>query len=111
MYQSKVHILTNQSLDWSLVEEKKECGGEEVNEGGMDSIDQCAMTCSRRSSMFIFGTNDFGNDRCFSDGCKCVCETAAKDEGTCDTVDHNGFRLYRFVTSSKYKCHRINGKK
>ena len=90
------------NIDWSLVDEKKECGGEEVNKGGMDSIDQCAMACSKLSSMFVFGTNDFGNDRCFSDGCKCICETAAKDDGTCDTVDHNGFRLYKFSASSKY---------
>ena len=98
------------NIEWSLVEEKKECTGEEVNKGGKDSIDQCAMACSRLSSMFVFGTNDFGNDRCFSDGCKCICETGAKDDGTCDTVGHNGFRLYRYSTSSEYNLHRVNGK-
>ena len=55
--------------------------------------------------MFIFGTNDFGDDRCESNGkqCQCYCETSAKDKGlvTCETSDHNGFRLYKFDTPSK----------
>ena len=88
------------AVEWILVEEKKECGGVEVNKGTMDSIAKCAKACSGVASMFIFGTNDFGVVRCFSDGCKCVCETAAKDDGSCDTVDHKGFRLYEFGSAS-----------
>ena len=50
--------------------------------------------------MFIFGTNDFGTNRCFVEGCNCVCETSAKDDGTCDMESHDGYRLYKFKTDS-----------
>ena len=46
--------------------------------------------------MFAFGTNDFGKNRCNDDGCRCLCETSATDEGTCNNVDHNGYRLYKY---------------
>ena len=55
--------------------------------------------------MFALGTNDFGTTRCYADGCTCLCETGAEDDGTCDTVDHKGYHLYRFGTSSKYYCY------
>ena len=86
---------------YSLVGPKKECGGSEKNKGRMDSIDECAKACKGLASMFVFGTNDFEVDRCNAEGCTCYCETAAKDDGTCQIVDHNGFRLYRFDTSGK----------
>ena len=55
--------------------------------------------------MFIFGTNAFGDDRCYRDGCKCICETAANDDGTCDIKEHMGYNLYRFTNweSGKYQ--------
>ena len=65
----------------------------------MDSITECAESCEELASMFIFGTNEFGNDRCSSDGCKCICETSADDDGNCETVQHDGYRLFKF---SKY---------
>ena len=86
---------------YGLVGAKKECGGSEKNKGRMDSIDECAKACKGIASMFVFGTNDFEVDRCNAQGCTCYCETAAKDDGTCQIVDHKGYRLYRFDTSSK----------
>ena len=92
----------NANIEWNLVVKTKECGGSEVNKGRMDSIDECAKACNGISSMFAFGTNDFGVVRCFSDGCQCLCETAAKDDGTCDMVDHKGYHLYRLGPLGKY---------
>ena len=83
-------------LEWSLVQEQKECDGEEVVKGRMDSIDQCVEACNGVSSMFAFGTNDFGENRCYSNGCECICETAARDNGICYMNDHKGYRLYKF---------------
>ena len=52
--------------------------------------------------MFIFGTNDFGQNRCDEDGCVCVCETGAKDDGTCNMISHDGYNLYKFKTRGNY---------
>ena len=82
-----------------MVEETKECTGTEISKGNKDSIDECAKACNGVASMFAFGTNDFGVQRCYGDGCACACETGAEDDGTCDTVDHKGFHLYRFGPS------------
>ena len=87
-------------LDWELVAEKKECSGWETNQGYKRTIEQCADACRGKTSMFIFGTNDFGGRRCYFPcrGCQCYCEYkvsgAPLTSGVCDQVDHNGFRLY-----------------
>ena len=93
----------NEISVWSLVGEKEECGGDEVFKGYMDSVDGCAEACKGQTSMFAFGTNDFGVDRCEGNGCKCLCETSAKADGTCTVVEHKGYRLYRFSTSGNYQ--------
>ena len=86
-------------LAWSIVGEQQECEGREIGKGKMDSIDDCAKACREHASMFVFGTNDFGVDRCDLTGCNCLCETGARSDGTCDTADHRGYRLYKFSTS------------
>ena len=95
-------IISNDNiLGWSLFGVKKECGGSEEYKGSMDSVDECAEACKGVASMFAFGTNDFGVDRCNGNGCKCLCETGAVDGYPCDIVNHNGYRLYKYVRSSK----------
>ena len=89
-------LFYNFFVDWSLVAHKKECGGSEINQGGFKGVEDCASICKGVASMFAFGTNDYLNNRCYSEGCKCLCETAASDEGTCSQVAHNGFRLYKY---------------
>ena len=86
-----------------MVAEKIECAGSVVTETeyGFDEriekVEECANKCNGLSSMFAFGTNDFGNPRCDSDGfCKCICETGATKEGFCHQMSHSGYRLYRF---------------
>ena len=85
---------------WSLVSEKKECNGEEVFGGKFATLEACANRCLMVSSMFAFGTNDFTDDqtyhRCFQDGCNCLCETQATNYATCETVNHLGYRLYKY---------------
>ena len=79
-----------------MVSEKKECLGGDYENGKFHAVDDCAALCNGVSSMFAFGTNDFGTSRCYVDGCRCLCETSATAEGTCTTVDHNGYRLYKY---------------
>ena len=87
-----------------MVAEKKECDGAEIEYGYNEtiaSVEECANKCRKSSSMFAFGTNDFGVPRCDNNGCQCLCETAAADDGTCDSVQHKGYRLYRFRADGK----------
>ena len=86
-----------------MVAENNECAGSvgTEEEYGYDerikTVEACAKKCNGRSSMFAFGTNDFDNPRCDSDGfCKCLCETGATKEGFCHQSFHSGYRLYRF---------------
>ena len=84
-------------LGWELVAEKKECSGSEISKGKQSSLEDCAEQCGGMASMFIFGTKDYGTIRCNDVGCGCLCETSATTDGLCDQVDHNGFRLYKYV--------------
>ena len=79
--------------------EKKECLGSEMYKGRVHSVDACGSLCQGVSSMFIFGTNDFGYEgSCYSAGCNCYCETSATNEGTCDIWSNYGYRLYKYVS-------------
>ena len=95
----KICFLT---LEWLLVSEKKECGGSEFHIGALSTIDECSKSCYGRSSMFAFGTNDYGTIRCWENGCSCYCETAASSEGTCSQSNHNGYRLYKYKTTGNF---------
>ena len=93
---------------WSLVGEKQECGGKEELMGRLESVEECAEACTGVSSMFIFGTNDFGKKRCNWKGCKCYCETSAAADGTCNVKNHRGYRLYRYDTWGNYFHYNIS---
>ena len=85
-------------VGWKLVAEKVECSGAEVEAAPLTHLDlgSCAEGCKDKSSMFIFGTNDYGVTRCGEKGCSCICELAASLDGTCQRTGHNGYRLYRY---------------
>ena len=88
-----------------MAEEKKECDGLEFNVGKVTSISECASSCEKKASMFIFGTNDFGFSpaRCDDGGsCECSCETSAAAAGECNMISHNGYRLYKFTGAWDY---------
>ena len=73
-----------------------------MQEESKKDILDCAKECKGKASMFIFGTNDFGNDRCSEEGCHCSCETSATPGGTCNMVTNTGYRLYKFFDPGKY---------
>ena len=76
--------------------------------GRLESVEECAEACTGVSSMFIFGTNDFGKKRCNRKGCKCYCETSAATDGTCNVKNHRGYRLYRYDTWGNYFHYSIS---
>ena len=78
-----------------LVADKKECGGSEISKGYQPSIVDCANQCKETASMFALGTNDYGKPRCNNNGCTCLCETSVTITGSCDQVNHDGYRLYK----------------
>ena len=87
---------TMNAVSYSLVEEKVECTGAEVAKPVQLDEANCADSCKDISTLFVFGTNDFGTNRCEPNkGCYCLCETAAGPDGTCTTIQHNGYRLYK----------------
>ena len=88
-------------LDWLLVADKTECAGSETKKKDVSTADECSKICKSQSSMFAFGTNDYGTERCSSTGCTCLCETAASMDGTCSQTSHNGYRLYKYKTGGK----------
>ena len=102
----KKELYCNIILGWSLFEEKKICdppkGHKHTYKDRHHSVEKCASLCSGVASMFVFGTNDFNNDRCNIDGCSCYCLPSATEQGTCQTKEHTGFRLYKFTTPGYY---------
>ena len=96
--------------EWKLVAEKAECDGPQEGyaewKGFLSDVDSCAEACNGESSMFTFGTNDFGFKSCrynetihdvTYDGCICRCELLAHPNGTCKkgTSGYPGWRLYK----------------
>ena len=66
--------------------------------GMVPSISDCASACKGLSSMFAFGTNDYGNALCSNLKCQCLCETSASPGGKCTKVRHTGYHLYKYRT-------------
>ena len=64
------------------------------------TLDECAKACWGISSMFTYGTNDYGEKKCGTQGCPCWCETATK-EGTCQMIDATGYNLYKYIGGNK----------
>ena len=85
-------------LDYEHLADKQECsGGKETFKGRFKNVGECAAACRGESQLFIYGTNDYGNNRCNSTGfCKCYCEHNS-EEFRCPTTSHTGYRLYAFV--------------
>lgn len=88
-------------VEWTFEDERKECGGTETDVGSKKTLSECAKSCRGTSSMFIYGTNDFGDPKCTnSEGCSCYCEISSRG-GECNKVDHNGYRLYKYKNVDK----------
>ena len=100
-YRNKVPYFSHlEFVNYSHVEDKVECNGAEIYNYNVKDVSSCAGVCKNVSSLFVYGTNEFGKNRCKiptnPEGCACACETAATPDGTCDTQAHNGFKLYKF---------------
>ena len=96
--------------DWKKVNDEVECRGSEKDMGTTNTLIDCANSCREISSMFIYGTNEFGETKCKTNGkedCPCYCETAAKN-GHCRWVDNSGYSLYKFVEGKKGKGIKTN---
>ena len=82
---------------YELVSKKAECNGAEVGAGMSPSLAACAESCSGKASMFAYGTNEFGNNRCASGrNCRCLCEMASANGVCTKQVQHTGFNLYKY---------------
>ena len=96
-----MHTISARAIKWTLVATKTECIGQDERWiGKVQDVETCATSCKGVSSMFIFGTNDFGEGRCNKDGCNCMCETSAWPNGTCSMFDSDkyekGYRLFKY---------------
>ena len=76
--------------------DKTECSGSEIGKPLAPDIESCAQSCRGVSSMFIYGRNGGSCNRCYTNGCTCVCETGAMPDGTCPTTSaHCGYDLFK----------------
>ena len=87
------HKLCNIILEFTLVSERHECDGAEENGCLQTSVEDCALSCQNRSSMFIYGQHP---DRCSGSKCMCWCETSADKGGNCNEKAHAGFNLFKY---------------
>ena len=78
-----------------------ECEGTEEFQGKKKTEEECANSCRGISSLFIYGTNEFGLDRCDSAGCSCFCELPSG--GECIQKEHKGFKLYKYGSATMDK--------
>ena len=78
---------------FELVKAKTECGGAGKYHGYVATLAQCAAKTAPHSRFFIYGTNDNGNNRCNSQGCKCYSEVPGS--ASCSHVDHTGYNLWK----------------
>jgi hypothetical protein len=77
----------------SLVAKGHECSGAERFKGYRRSLWACARACERSSDMIVYGTNEFGVNRCKGKGCACYCEDATKAK-CYKRVSHKGYNLF-----------------
>ena len=82
---------------YELVAKKAECNGAAHGIWNSPSLAACAESCSGKASMFAYGTNEFGDNRCSSDGtCRCLCEYASANGVCTKQIEHTGYNLYKY---------------
>merc|ERR1711962_1545792 len=86
--------VVTQAKEYDLIKRGYYCKGKEPYKG-RKSIKACANACRGSSALFIIGTNEFGNNRCYKDGCKCYCQYATQPHCLVLTK-HTGYDLYAF---------------
>ena len=86
--------------EFYLVAKNRKCSGEEENGCLQTSAENCARLCHNTSSMFAFPNSD---GRCHGGRCKCLCQTGASANGTCDEVENERYDLYKFRSNEMGK--------
>ena len=94
--------------------EKKACSNFDDEIHRYSDLEKCQTKCNGVASMLVFGTNDFGEVGCtFTNvvelggaqlilkgtkkDCECRCIKGAFANGTCELVDNDVYRLYRYT--------------
>ena len=96
-----LHNISARKIKWSLVAAKTECTGQEERWiGKVQDVETCARSCKGVSSMFIYGTNDFGEFGCIDGQCKCLCLNS-DDEKACESVNEYQYWFYNFKNAGK----------
>ena len=71
-----------------------------MKKGQLESIGECAQSCHGVSSVFIYGTTEWGLSK-FCRGtppkCACYCETSADNEGKCSLRSNRNYNLYKYT--------------
>ena len=62
--------------------------------GKLTSIDECAVKCKGKASMFSFNERESG---------RCFCETSAIN-GECNQKDMQGYHLYNYQGNVSFLC-------
>ena len=81
------------------------CKGDKIEYGyerRISTAEECAKACKGQSSIFSFGTNDFGKQKCKDGVCMCLCETEASSDGSCPLYRNKGYRLYQFDPGTNF---------
>jgi len=92
---SVASLIEAQKGSYHKIADKVYCEGKEVYKDYV-SLERCADVCTGISQMFIWGTNDFGNNRCKSGKCRCYCQYSTKDYKCIKRKAHTGYKLYAY---------------
>ena len=79
--------------------------GNHVYKGDLKRVDDCAAACFGISSIFQYGTNLYGNNRCGNKGvpgCSCYCDKNSL-EGVCiKAIEHTGYNTYQYSSKCRF---------
>ena len=89
---------TNYPIDYALVAGKAICldSGQIIQKPDTEDVEGCAHACKDETQMFIYGTNQYGNNKCDNGKCQCWCEVDTKDFKCKNQAEHSGYDLYTF---------------
>ena len=71
-----------------------------VEQEKQESVEGCANQCRGEYGMFVYGTNEYGKKRCFTEDevlmCNCYCFVDSLTYKCPDINAHAGYNLYVF---------------
>lgn len=97
---------SNKDYTWKLIAEKAECESSATKwpeqKGWFQDIEKCAEACYGVSSMFTFGTDDFGRKHSLGDRFACACQTTENENGTCQVISSVTRRLFKYEKGKRF---------